>query len=49
MFKENKEGKERRGKAKIINGNEIPEDTMIEAIKYGFKECQKIISFQWFL
>ena len=27
-------------------GNEIPEDTMIEAIEYGFKECQKIISFQ---
>ena len=27
-------------------GDEIPEDTMIEAIKYGFKECQKIISFQ---
>lgn len=27
-------------------GEEIPEDTMIEAIKYGFNECQKIISFQ---
>lgn len=27
-------------------GNEIPEDTMIDAIKYGFNECQKIISFQ---
>ena len=27
-------------------GDEIPEDTMIEAIKYGFNECQKIISFQ---
>ncbi|HCW54549.1 MAG TPA: polyribonucleotide nucleotidyltransferase [Clostridium sp.] len=27
-------------------GNEIPEDTMIEAIKYGFDECQKIIAFQ---
>ena len=27
-------------------GNEIPEDTMIEAIEYGFQECQKIISFQ---
>src|SRR5471030_247704 len=27
-------------------GNEIPEDTMIDAIKYGFDECQKIIKFQ---
>lgn len=27
-------------------GSEIPEDTMIEAIKYGFDECQKIIAFQ---
>jgi len=27
-------------------GNEIPEDTMIDAIKYGFDECQKIIAFQ---
>lgn len=27
-------------------GNEIPEDKMIEAIEYGFNECQKIISFQ---
>ncbi|MBZ0311512.1 polyribonucleotide nucleotidyltransferase [Clostridium butyricum] len=27
-------------------GNEIPEDKMIEAIEYGFEECQKIISFQ---
>ena len=27
-------------------GNEIPEDTMIEAIEYGFNECQKIIAFQ---
>ena len=27
-------------------GNEIPEDKMIEAIEYGFDECQKIISFQ---
>ncbi|MGN0145332.1 MAG: polyribonucleotide nucleotidyltransferase [Clostridium sp.] len=27
-------------------GNEIPEDTMIEAIEYGFAECQKIITFQ---
>ena len=27
-------------------GDEIPEDTMIAAIKYGFDECQKIISFQ---
>ena len=27
-------------------GDEIPEDTMIDAIKYGFNECQKIISFQ---
>lgn len=27
-------------------GDEIPEDKMIEAIKYGFDECQNIISFQ---
>lgn len=27
-------------------GNEIPEDIMIDAIKYGFDECQKIIAFQ---
>ncbi|SFC73993.1 polyribonucleotide nucleotidyltransferase [Clostridium uliginosum] len=27
-------------------GNEIPEDTMIDAIKYGFDECQNIIAFQ---
>ncbi|MDR5586880.1 MULTISPECIES: polyribonucleotide nucleotidyltransferase [Clostridium] len=27
-------------------GNEIPEDTMIAAIKFGFDECQKIINFQ---
>ncbi|OOM13715.1 polyribonucleotide nucleotidyltransferase [Clostridium saccharobutylicum] len=27
-------------------GSEIPEDTMIDAIKYGFNECQKIIAFQ---
>jgi polyribonucleotide nucleotidyltransferase len=27
-------------------GQEIPEDTMIDAIKYGFNECQKIIAFQ---
>ncbi|NMF05978.1 polyribonucleotide nucleotidyltransferase [Clostridium beijerinckii] len=27
-------------------GQEIPEDTMIDAIKYGFDECQKIIAFQ---
>ncbi|WP_294156374.1 polyribonucleotide nucleotidyltransferase [uncultured Clostridium sp.] len=27
-------------------GNEIPEDTMIEAIEFGFQECQKIIDFQ---
>ncbi|MBE6062203.1 MAG: polyribonucleotide nucleotidyltransferase [Clostridium butyricum] len=27
-------------------GDEIPEDTMINAIKYGFDECQKIIAFQ---
>jgi polyribonucleotide nucleotidyltransferase len=27
-------------------GHEIPEDTMIEAIKYGFDECQKNIAFQ---
>ncbi|WP_294406015.1 polyribonucleotide nucleotidyltransferase [uncultured Clostridium sp.] len=27
-------------------GNEIPEDTMIEAIEFGFQECQKIIAFQ---
>ena len=27
-------------------GDEIPEDTMIDAIKYGFDECQKIIAFQ---
>ena len=27
-------------------GDEIPEDIMIDAIKYGFDECQKIIAFQ---
>lgn len=27
-------------------GNEIPEEIMIDAIKYGFDECQKIITFQ---
>ncbi|NFS27383.1 polyribonucleotide nucleotidyltransferase [Clostridium botulinum] len=27
-------------------GNEIPEDIMINAIKFGFDECQKIINFQ---
>ncbi|GAA0078065.1 polyribonucleotide nucleotidyltransferase [Clostridium sp. CTA-5] len=27
-------------------GNEIPEDTMIDAIKFGFDECQHIIAFQ---
>lgn len=27
-------------------GDEIPEDIMIDAIKYGFNECQKIIAFQ---
>ncbi len=27
-------------------GDEIDEDTMIDAIKYGFDECQKIIVFQ---
>ena len=27
-------------------GNEIPEDTMIKAIEYGFERCQDIISFQ---
>lgn len=27
-------------------GNEIPEDLMIEAIKYGFEACQEIIKFQ---
>lgn len=27
-------------------GNEIPEDTMISAIKFGFDQCQAIISFQ---
>lgn len=27
-------------------GQEIPEDKMIDAIKYGFDECQKIIAFQ---
>lgn len=27
-------------------GNEIPEDIMIDAIKFGFDECQKIINFQ---
>jgi polyribonucleotide nucleotidyltransferase len=27
-------------------GNEIDEDTMIKAIKYGFDACQNIISFQ---
>lgn len=37
-------------KEKVImieaGGEEIPEDTMIDAIKYGFDECQKIIAFQ---
>jgi len=37
-------------KEKVImieaGGDEIPEDTMIDAIKYGFDECQKIITFQ---
>ena len=27
-------------------GHEIPEDTMIKAIEYGFERCQDIISFQ---
>ncbi|MFR3910228.1 MAG: polyribonucleotide nucleotidyltransferase [Clostridium paraputrificum] len=27
-------------------GNEIPEDTMIKAIEYGFERCQDIILFQ---
>ena len=27
-------------------GNEIPEDTMIKAIEYGFDKCQDIIAFQ---
>ncbi|MEO2506386.1 polyribonucleotide nucleotidyltransferase [Clostridium paraputrificum] len=27
-------------------GDEIPEDTMIKAIEYGFERCQDIISFQ---
>ena len=27
-------------------GDEIPEDTMIEAIKFGFEACQPIIKFQ---
>ncbi|NLK95669.1 MAG: polyribonucleotide nucleotidyltransferase [Clostridiales bacterium] len=27
-------------------GDEIPEDTMIEAIKFGFEQCQDIIKFQ---
>ncbi|AOR23287.1 polyribonucleotide nucleotidyltransferase [Clostridium taeniosporum] len=27
-------------------GDEIPEDTMISAIKFGFNECQTIIDFQ---
>ncbi len=27
-------------------GDEIPEDTMIEAIKFGFDACQSIIAFQ---
>ncbi len=27
-------------------GNEIPEDTMIEAIKFGFEACQPIVQFQ---
>ena len=27
-------------------GDEIPEDTMIEAIKFGFEQCQPIIKFQ---
>ncbi len=25
-------------------GNEIPEEIMINAIKFGFEECQKIIN-----
>ena len=27
-------------------GNEIPEDTMIKAIEYGFEKCQDIVAFQ---
>lgn len=27
-------------------GDEIPEETMIEAIKFGFNECQKLVAFQ---
>ncbi|MGL4108001.1 polyribonucleotide nucleotidyltransferase [Clostridium sp. LP20] len=27
-------------------GNEIPEETMIKAIEYGFEKCQDIITFQ---
>ncbi|MCM0648577.1 polyribonucleotide nucleotidyltransferase [Clostridium swellfunianum] len=27
-------------------GDEIPEDTMYDAIMYGFEECKKIVSFQ---
>ncbi len=27
-------------------GDEIPEDTMINAIKFGFDKCQDIIKFQ---
>ena len=27
-------------------GDEIPEETMIEAIEFGFDECQAIITFQ---
>jgi polyribonucleotide nucleotidyltransferase len=27
-------------------GDEIPEETMIEAINFGFQECQKIVAFQ---
>lgn len=27
-------------------GDEIPEETMIDAIKFGFNECQKLVAFQ---
>ena len=27
-------------------GDEIPEDTMIEAINFGFEECKRIVAFQ---
>ena len=27
-------------------GDEIPEETMIEAINFGFEECKKIVAFQ---